>query len=112
MEINVSLLQLMYALVQNFTSQSFLTPFQVIRTREASHSKFTQAATIKHNGMSLSSCYLTLTVMQGFREKKRSLRAIRSPLLRATPYTFIPHIPNPSANRTRVRKLEGERVNH
>ena len=48
------LLQLMYALVQNFASQSFLTPFQVMQTRGASRAKLTQGAALKRNGTSLS----------------------------------------------------------
>ena len=32
-EVIITLLQLMYALVQNFALQSFLTPFQVIQTQ-------------------------------------------------------------------------------
>ena len=53
MEVIIILLQLIYALAQNFVSQSFLTLFQVIQTRESSHSKLTQAAAIKRNGTSL-----------------------------------------------------------
>ena len=53
-EVIIILLQLMYALVQNFASQSSLNPFQVIQTRGASRAKLTQGAALKRNGTSLS----------------------------------------------------------
>ena len=89
MEEIIILLQLIYALLQNFALQSFLTPFQVIQTRGASRSKLTQGAAPKRNGASLArlhkrkSCWHviaipqagiaapTLTVMQGFAPKKK-----------------------------------------
>ena len=56
----------------------------------------------------------TLTVMQGFKAKKIAL-CISFPAsvyFVYTPYTSIPHDRNPSANRTRVRRLESKHANH
>ena len=57
----------------------------------------------------------TLAVMQGSQAKKKIAPCISSPILRHsvhTPYTSIPRVQSPSANRTRLRWLEGEHVNH
>ena len=53
----------------------------------------------------------TLTIMQGFEAKKRLL-LVYNPTHPFTPYCSISRNHSPSANRTQVRWLKSEHVNH